>query len=68
MSDATPLFAIANRKSKTCPERAKRVEWIENIAVPGVQRIRAEGSYIKNAMRYSTSTETKRNYLDTSWK
>ena len=24
---------------KTCPERAKRVEWIGNIVVPVVQRI-----------------------------
>jgi hypothetical protein len=24
---------------KTCPERAKRVEWIENVIVPVVQRI-----------------------------
>jgi len=24
---------------KTCPDRAKRVEWIENIVVPVVQRI-----------------------------
>ena len=29
----------AIRNLKTCPERAKRVEWIENIVVPVVQRI-----------------------------
>ena len=34
-----PLVAISIENLKTCPERAKRVEWIENIVVPVVQRI-----------------------------
>ena len=30
---------MAIENLKTCPERAKRVEWIANVAVPVVQRI-----------------------------
>jgi hypothetical protein len=36
---AVRCLQLAIENVKTCPERAKRVEWIEHAVVPVVQRI-----------------------------
>jgi hypothetical protein len=56
-------WPIRNRKSKTCPELAKRVEWIENVVVPVVQRIERRFPKGKTAFLQESPNEVRSTQL-----